>query len=139
MQLYGDAQYRLEIYDLEQRKVIEEFLYGRNKYFSKSDFSPEEDVNYLVRIEFVEGSGYVPFSIYTDYSLDPVRSPKGTTIKGSLSHEDRSYIRQGYYADRYTFNLAGGVIYKVKVSSETLDPVIVAKWYKDDLRIMEVY
>jgi len=50
----------------------------------------------------VEERGFVPFSIYTDYSLDPVRSPKGTTIKGSLSHEDPAYDRDTTQTDTHS-------------------------------------
>ena len=138
VQLYGNAKYNVEIYDFEKGTQIHAYTYGPNRYFSKSDFFAEENVQYLVRIEFLDGDRYVPFNLYADYSLDPNRSPKGTPIQGSLTHDDGHYIREGYYADRYTFNLAESVIYKVRLSSETLDPVIVAKWFRDELKIMEI-
>ena len=90
-------------------------------------FTPSTDLTYIVRMESPAISGILSFEIFADYATTSTYSPLEIPIKGNLSIEDTPYKREGYFSDRYRYNLNDNPFWKVKVESETLDPIIVIK------------
>lgn len=113
----------LRLYELNRgEKLVDSRLMGRA---INQSISVEEGNTYLLEIEGSE----IDYDLWFDLILDQ-EHPKDfqsldVAVTGSLSEEDSFYIREGYYADRHHFFINSFPLYKVELSSETLDPIII--------------
>ncbi len=130
--------YKITVYDLQNGSVKEAFIHSYAYELFEAEFSPEPDRQYLIRVEVQNGYYPMQFQIATDFkTVSPIYSP-GTVITGSLTHDDIPYIRPGYYSDRYQFACDVNTLYKITISSSTLDTVIITKRKSNKLMLEEV-
>lgn len=114
------------IYNLDTGSKVTEFLSTQT---SSIELIPDEGQNYLLRVERSAGQSRTqsPLHVYADFKPGPKVYSLGETISGSLTHDDQPYVRAGYYADRYYFDLPIDKMFKVTMNSEGLDSTIVIK------------
>ena len=130
-------QFQVTLYEVETLKKIFELTHVGTTPFNQS-FKPNPDTNYLLILEQLPNSGRFPFEITLDYQNGSPLSPVETLLKGSLDTTDDPYKREGFYSDSYLFDLNDQPWWKVTVSSDTLDPIIVVKDSTTNRRLFEV-